>query len=297
MRKNKFFTQKNLEKNITHLLFVSPLTILYTFLSIFPIFLGIYYSFTNWNGIAKKYTMVGLKNYIAIFSDARFIRALKFNFKYSLLLMFFIVIISFTIALILNRSFKGRTFFRALYFFPAVISMLTAGLIFNELYYRAIPLLGEMLNISFLKSNILASSKTAIYGVLITHVWQGVAIPTVLFLSGLQTVPTELYESAMIDGANKFDNLRYITIPFIIPVLSVILVLTLKDGLTVFDYIYGMTGGGPAGSTESLTLLLYKLGFEEMKYSYGLALSILVSLIIMAISFAQIAFVNKRKIY
>lgn len=247
--------------------------------------------------LQKKYELIGLTNYIKIVSDSRFLKALSFNTKYSILLMFFIVILSFTIALLLNREIKGRMLFRTAYFFPAVISMLTASLIFNELFFRAIPAIGEFLNISFLKSNMLASPKTAMYGILIVHIWQGVALPTVLFLAGLQTVPEDLYEAAMLDGTNKMQVLWYITVPFILPVLSVVMILTLKDGLTVFDYIFGLTGGGPAGSTESLTLLLYRLGFEEMKFSYGISLSILVSIIIMAISFVQISFVNKKKVY
>lgn len=289
--------KKDFERDITHLLFVLPSFLLYSILSVFPIVAGIYYSFTNWNGISKKIKFIGLDNYKDIFRDPRFFKAITFNIKYALFLMIFVVTISICLALLLNKNIRCKSFFRAVYFFPAVISMLTAGLIFNEIFYRAIPQVGKILRIAVLQNNILASTKTAIYGILSVHVWQGVAIPTVLILAGLQTIPNEIIESASLDGANKWQQFIYITVPFILPILSIVLVLVLKDGLMVYDYVMGLTGGGPAGVTESITLLLYRQGFEEMKFSYSIAESIIVSLILITISFVQIQYTNRKKVY
>lgn len=294
---NKRRNIKQREKRIAHAVFVAPSVLLYTGVSVLPILLGIYYSLTDWNGITKKYHFIGLKNYVKALTDSRFQRALLFNLKYALILIVCIVTLSTIIALLLNQKIRGQSFFRSLYFFPSVISMLTAGLIFNEIYYRALPRLGENLGIELLQSNILASPNTAVFGILFVHIWQGAAIPTILLLSALKTIPTDIIEAAYIDGATRKQQFRYITVPFILPILSVVLVLVLKDGLMVYDYIMGLTQGGPAGATESITLLLYRQGFEEMKFSYSIAQSIIISIVIMTISFLQISFTNRKKVY
>lgn len=287
---------RNLERNITHILFVLPNFLLYSFLSVMPIIIGIYYSFTDWNGITKKFNFIGVKNYLTMFNDPRFIRAIWFNLRYALLLIVCIVVVSTCLALLLNTQIRARSIFRTIYFFPAVVSMLTVSLIFNEIFYRAVPALGTVLGIEALQTNILGTGM-AMYGVLIVHVWQGAAIPTVLLLAGLQTIPAEIIESSYLDGASKWQQFRFITIPFILPIISIILVLVFKDGLMIYDYIVGLTNGGPAGATESITLLLYRQGFEELKFSYSIAQSIVVSLIILTISVLQIEHINKRKVY
>lgn len=284
-------------KELTCAAFVAPSLLFYSFFSILPILLGIYYSFTNWNGIARKYHFIGFKNYTKMFSDDRFLRAVRFNVKYTLMLILCIVFLSVVMGILLNRNIPGKAFFRAAYFFPAVISLITSGLIFNQIYGYVLPELGQLTNIHLLSKNILASPKTAIYGILFTHVWQGTAIPTVLVMAGLQTVPSELKEAAMLDGAGPFQIFRYITVPFLLPVISMILVLVLKDGLMVYDYILALTTGGPAGATESLTMLLFRQGFEEMKFSYAIAQAIVAALVIIFISVLQISLTNKRKVY
>lgn len=132
---------------------------------------------------------------------------------------------------------------------------------------------------------------------LIANVWKSVAIPAVLVLAGLQSIPEDIVESAKLDGATPFQLFAHITMPFLLPIVSVIVVLTLKEGLMVYDYIMALTGGGPAGSTESITLMIYRLGFEEMKFSYSIALSILVSLVIGAVSVVQIKLSMKKQVY
>jgi raffinose/stachyose/melibiose transport system permease protein len=143
----------------------------------------------------------------------------------------------------------------------------------------------------------LSRRDTAFFGLLFVHIWQGLAIPTVLFLAGLQVIPEELMEAAMIDGANKMQRFRQITIPFLMPIISIVLVLTLKSGLVVFEYIVAMTSGGPAGSTESLAFLIYNHGFVERRFSTAIAEAIMMAVIICTISFIQIAWSNKRKVY
>ncbi len=284
------------ERKCTFAFFTIPGFLLYSTFFILPILLGIYYSLTDWNGISTHYNFIGAKNYIKIFSDKRFLNALLFNSKYCIMLTVCIVVLGIALALLLNNKVKGITFFRAAFFLPAVLSMLTIGLIFNEIYYRAIPPIGQMLGIEFLSKNILSNKDTAVYGILFTNVWQGVALPTLLFLAGLQSIPQNLYEAAIIDGANRWQSFRHITLPFLVPVLSIVMVLTLKGGLMVFDYVKSLTDGGPVGATESVSLLIYSNAFVENKYSYSIGEAIIVGLIICGISAIQISISNRKKV-
>lgn len=285
------------ENSITMFLFSVPATILYIMFFIYPVLVGVYYSLTDWNGLTNKYKFVGFKNYISALKSSRFQKAIIFNFKYTVLLLICIVGLSLILALFLDSNIRAKSFFRGVYFFPAVVSMLTVGLIFNELFFRVVPEIGRLLNIGWLSKSMLSNSKTAIFAILITNVWQGVAVPTVLLLAGLQNVPQELVESAQLDGANKWNVFKYITFPFLLPVLTVVMVLVAKDGLTIYDYIVALTEGGPGGATESTALLIYNHGFKEVNFSLGISEAIIVTIIICAISFVQIRISNKKSIY
>lgn len=284
------------ERKITMALFTIPGIVLYSFFFIMPIVLGVYYSMTDWNGISPKYNFIGLKNYMAIFKNKRFAKSLIFNLKYSLILIIAIVVLGIVLALLLNQKIKGRSFFRSMYFVPAILSGLTVGLIFNQIFYKILPVIGTALNSEVFSRNILANADLAMYGVLFVHIWQGVALPTLLFLAGLQTIPEELYEAAALDGASALQRFQKITMPFLIPTLSVVLVLTLKQGLMVFDYIKSLTEGGPGGSTESLAMLIYNHGFVENMYSYSIAEAFVSGLIICFLSVIQISISNKKKV-
>ena len=284
------------EQTLTYAAFILPGFAIYCVFLIFPILLGIYYSLMDWNGISPHYDFVGLKNYQSLLTDKKFRAALVFNLRYTVMLVIGIVVISVILALLLNRQFKGRGFFRTLYFLPAVLSMLTVSLVFKQIFFYVLPAMGKVLGIAALSTNILASKQLAIYGLLFVHLWQGVALPTLLFLAGLQTIPSELYEAAAIDGANAWQQFKSITVAYLIPTLSVVLVLVVKQGLMVFDYVKSMTGGGPGTVTQSIALLIYTNGFERNKYSYSIAQAIATGLLIAAISFVQLQLSGRKKV-
>lgn len=284
------------ERITTYGLFCLPGFIAYCVFLIFPILMGIYYSFMDWNGISKSYNFIGFANYAKLFTDKKFGEALLFNFRYSIMLIVGVVVISVVLALLLNKEFKGRSFFRTLYFLPAVLSMITVSLVFKQVFFYVLPAIGKALGIEALSTNILASKQNAIYGVLFVHLWQGVALPTLLFLAGLQTIPTELYEAAAIDGANGWQQFKHITVAYLIPTLSVVLVLLVKQGLMVFDYVKSMTAGGPGTATQTIALLIYNNGFERNRYSYSIAQAIATGVIIALISAIQIQASNRKKV-
>ena len=284
-------------RRLTFLAFSIPGIFLYSMFFIYPVLMGIYYSLTDWNGISRNVNFIGLANYVKIFTKSpRFRNAITFNLRYTVMYVALILVLGIFLALILNHKVKGITFFRAAFFLPAVLCGVTVGLIYGQIFYRVVPAVGKALGIEALSTNILASKQNAIYGVLFVHLWQGVALPTLLFLAGLQTIPTELYEAAAIDGANGWQQFKHITVAYLIPTLSVVLVLLVKQGLMVFDYVKSMTAGGPGTATQTIALLIYNNGFERNRYSYSIAQAIATGLIIAVISAIQIQASNRKKV-
>lgn len=284
------------EQTRTFVLFVIPGLLMYSFFLVLPIIMGVYYSLMDWNGISPSYNYQGFENYKTLLTDRRFHQALVFNLRYTVLLIIGIISLGVVLALMLNRQLKGRSFFRTLYFLPAVLSMITISLIFNQIFFYVLPSVGKSIGSNLLSKNILANRDTAIYGILFVHLWQGLALPTLLFLAGLQTIPEELYEAAAIDGASSWQKFKSITVIYLLPTLSVVLVLVVKQGLMVFDYVKAMTQGGPGGATTSIALLIYNNGFERNRYSYSIAQAVVTGIIIALISVVQIRTTSKRRV-
>lgn len=272
-----------------------PTLLLYMVFFLFPVGMGFFYSMTNWDGFSLSYRFIGLKNYISIMKDSRFIDSMQFTFIYTSLVVVAKLVIALSLAILLSGSLKLRGFFRSVFFFPAVLSMLTVGLIFNQVFYAVLPHLGEALSLEWLSKNILGNKNTAMYGIALTNIWHGIATPMVIFIAGLASVPKDLKEAAVIDGATPIQRFFSVTVPFLIPMLTVNLVIAIKGALTVFDYIVAMTDGGPAHATESMGFLIYKHGMTEMKFGYGTAEAIYVFLMIAAISFIQIKLLSRKE--
>lgn len=258
--------------------------------------MGMKNSFTDWSGTSPEYNFIGFQNYIDIFQDERFRNALVFNFKYTVLLTVGTVVISLIIAIVLNQKIKGRGFFRSVFFLPAILSLVTVGLIWNELFYRVVPLIGESTGWSLFESSWLGSPKLAMYAILIVNLWQGCATPIVLLIAGLQSVPQDLYEAASIDGANAWQRFKSITIPYLIPVLNIVIVTSVKAGLTTFDYIKAMTDGGPMQSTESVGILIYNHAMQEGRFGYSVAESMILFVIIALVSVATMRMTENKKV-
>lgn len=287
---------KHMQRNQILFLFTLPILIMYCVFFVVPLLMGMKNSFTDWTGISPDYNFVGFSNYIQIFQDDRFRNALFFNFRYTILLTIGTVVISLVVALVLNQKIKGRGFFRSVFFLPAILSLVTVGLIWNELFYRMIPVIGEATGWSLFESSWLGSPKLAIYAILIVNLWQGCATPIVLLLAGLQSGPEDLYEAASIDGATAWDKFKSITIPYLIPVLNIVIVTSVKGGLTTFDYIKAMTDGGPMQSTESVGILIYNHAMQEGKFGYSVAESMILFVIIALVSVVTMRMTNDKKV-
>ena len=241
--------------------------VLYTFFYVVSVINGVKYSFTNWDGMAQEYDFVGFKNYIQLLKNPNFWNSMKTTVNYSVRLVVGVILTSLLLAISLNSLKRFKTFVKSVFFVPAMIGGVTIALIWDQLFYRMVPLIGQALGIDWLSQSLMMTGKTALPAVVFVQTWQAVAMPTVIFIAGLQQIPDEQYESAKIDGASAFQRFRYITMPYLLPTVTVNLVLTIKQGFTSFDYPYALTGGGPVRATVVIGILIYNDAFKNLRFS------------------------------
>lgn len=286
------------KSKIIYFLLTFPALIIFIIFWFVPLLMGINYSLTDWNGLAQNYGYVGISNYIDVFTQKRTLNSLLFTGRYTLILVILIMLISMGLTLLLTYVVAGRlrTAFRSVFFFPAVLSMITVSMTWNQIFYRILPEVGRVLGIEILSKNILGNPATAIWGIIIVNVWQGVAQPFVILLAGIQNVPKDQYEAAKIDGASSLQLFKNITVPYLIPTINVAFMLVLKAGINVFDYIQGMTAGGPMQSTESASVLIYQLAFKSQKVNMASAYSIILLIIVAVVSVLQQKISNRFEV-
>jgi len=279
----------------TYYLMALPALILFFVFHTYPVLQGVFYSFTNWRGYGD-FDFVGLSNYINVFKDDRAWGAYLFTFKFAIVSTILVNILSLFIAIGLNANIRFKNTLRAIYFIPNILSILIVGFIFNFIFGHLIPDIASTLGIDFLTKNILGDKNLAWLGIVIVAVWQATAFNTILYLAGLQTIPEDLYEASNLDGTNKWQDFKYITFPLIAPFFTINMVLAMKNFLMVFDQIMAMTGGGPGRATESISLLIYRGGFQGGEFAYQSANAVIYFFVIVIISVIQIRFLQQREV-
>ncbi|WP_332630038.1 carbohydrate ABC transporter permease [Halalkalibacter flavus] len=278
-----------------YLLMILPAFIIFFAFHTFPVIQGIFYSFTNYRGYGG-WNFVGFRNYINVFQDSRAMDAYIFTFKFAIVSTVLVNIISLVIALGLNAKIKFSKTLRGVYFMPNILSVLIVGFIFNYIFAVFLPSIAQNLGMTTLATNILGNPDLAWVGIVIVAVWQAAAFNTILYLAGLATIDQGLYEASNLDGANKWQEFWKITFPLIAPFFTINMVLAMKNFLMVFDHIMALTGGGPGRSTESISLLIYRGGFQGGEFAYQSANAVIYFIVIVTISIIQIRFLQKREV-
>lgn len=274
-------------------LMVAPLAVLFFLFHTVPFLQGIFYSFTNWKGYGS-WDFVGLSNYLFLFKDPQVRQTYGFTFQFAFCATVLVNIISLLLACGLNGKIKGRNTLKAIYFLPYMLGTLIISFVFNFIFGNIIPDIGRSLGIDALSVNILGTNK-AWLGVIFVTVWQSMAFNTMIYLAGLQTVDKEVYEAAAVDGATGIRRFFRITFPLIAPFFTINMVLSVKGFLMAFDQIMAMTNGGPGTSTTSISVLIYKRGFEGGQFAYQSANAVLLFLVVAFISVFQLKFLEKRE--
>lgn len=253
-----------------------------------PILMGFIISFTNYDGY-KKLDFVGLNNYIHMFQDDYVLTSLKNNVIYTAVTVPATMIISLLLALALNMGMKGSTFFRTMIFFPTISSMVAVGIVWSLLFNPVQGPVNQLLMAVGIESppRWLASTTWALWAIMIVAVWKQAGYYMVIFLSGLQAIPKQLYESAQIDGANSVVRFFKITLPMLSPTTFMVLILSIIGSFQVFDLVSIMTDGGPGRATNVLVYRIYQEGFGYSKMGYASAIAYFLFLIIFVITLIQ----------
>lgn len=282
------------DRKRTFLLITIPILALFICFNTIPLIRGVIYSFTNFKGFGS-YDWVGLRNYIDLCSDAHVGKSYLFTFKLAVFTTIIVNVLSLLLALALNSKIKAKSFFRGAYFLPNILGALVVGYIFNYFFTYILPALADMIGINALKTSILSSPSAAWIGIMVVCAWQAIAMNTIIYISGLQTVPEDVYEAGGLDGATGWKKFRYLTFPLIIPFFSINMVLCVKNFLMVFDQIMALTKGGPAQSTESISYLIYNNGMSGGQFGFQSANAVVFFLVIVIISVGQMKFSSKKE--
>ena len=276
----------------TFLMMTIPILILFFLFNTLPLIKGAIYSFTNFKGYGT-YDWVGFRNYIDLFQDARVGKSYLFTFKLAVGSTIVVNVISLILALGLNSKIKFKSALRGLYFIPNILGALVVGYIFNYFFTYILPAIMKILGGE--GTSMLASTKWAWVAIMIVCAWQAIAMNTIIYISGLQTVPEDVYEAGSIDGATGWAKFKHLTFPLILPFFSINMVLCMKNFLMVFDQIMALTKGGPAQSTESISYLIYNNGMSGGQFGFQSANAVIFFIMIVVISVAQMRFTSKRE--
>src|SRR6478735_6114020 len=271
---------------------VWPAVIAFAFFHTLPVLIGIFFSFTNYPGYGD-WDFIGISNYINLFKDDRVLQAYGFSFLFAIVATVLTNAISLAIALGLNAKIKARNFWRGVYFVPYVLAILVIGYVFQFFFSNSLPKI--LSGIPLFADNILTNETWAWTAIVALAVWQACAFAIIIYLSGLQTIPAELYEASSLDGASPWRQFRSITFPLIGAFFTINVVLSLKGFLQVFDPIVALTNGGPGTSTESVTLLIFRGGFSGGEFAYQTANAVIFFIVITVVSLLQFRVLQRRE--
>lgn len=276
----------------TFLLITIPILALFFCFNTLPLIKGVIYSFTNFRGYGE-FDWVGIRNYTDLFTDARVGKSYLFTFKLAIVATIVVNVLSLVLALGLNSKIKFKSALRGMYFVPNILGALVVGYIFNYFFTYILPAVVKMMGGK--GDSILASSKWAWVATVIVCAWQSVAMNTIIYISGLQTVPEDVYEAGSLDGATGWKKFKNLTFPLILPFFTINMVLCMKNFLMVFDQIMALTKGGPAQSTESISFLIYNNGMAGGQFGFQSANAVVFFVVIVVISVLQMNFLGNKE--
>jgi raffinose/stachyose/melibiose transport system permease protein len=261
-----------------------------------PDILGLKYAFTNWNGLDRHYSYVGLANFTRMFGDIQVRSAISTTLIIAAALVVTKVSLGFLLALAVDSHLKTRNLLRLAFFVPVVLTPIIVSYLWKYIFSNS-GTLNTLLNAVGLDGlRWLGDPVLALVSVIIVTAWQSLGLYMVIFIAGLQAIPPEINEAAMIDGAGLGRRIWSVTLPLLGPSITVCVVIALIQGLRFFDQIYALTHGGPGYSTETLSTMIYRISFQFGEFSYGAAVALVFAVIVAAIVLPLMAILRRREI-
>jgi raffinose/stachyose/melibiose transport system permease protein len=285
-------------KWLTIVLFVLPALALYVLFVLFPIVQAALYSLYKWNGLQPLTDFVGLKNYMTALSSTTFMTAVSNNLLIIVLSLAIQIPFSLSLAVLLNRRFPGRAIFRLLFFLPYVLSEAITGIVFARLLQPGALVDSGLtqLGLGGFIQDWLGDTSVVMITLFVIISWKYFGFHMILLLAGLQGIPHEITEAALIDGAGRWQAFRHITLPLLGPTLRVSVFLSMIGALQLFDVVWVMTGGGPLNASSTMAIAMFKAGFKNTQMGYGSALAVIIFLFGLVLALAYQRFVLRRDI-
>ncbi len=288
---------KNRRNALEFTYFTIPAVVVILLFVEIPFLMSILYSFTKWNGLEKVPTFIGLQNYVELLTnDKDLVRALGFTLIFTVMMVVLTNLVALLLAILLDSNIKGRNILRAAFYVPNIISLIVIGYVWRFIFSKAFDSLYNLTHLGIFQLSWLGDSKIAFLSVVIVSVWQAVGFYLVIYIAGLQTVSKDIIEASYIDGASGVKRFFTITLPLIMPSITVSVFYSLANALKTFDVIFSLTFGGPGTATTTIALDIYKTAFSDNRFGYGSAKSVVLFLLILLITVLQVAFFKKKEV-
>lgn len=275
-----------LNDSLNALFFLAPAFFLYFVFVIYPTLDLFRFSFTSWDGVAPVKQWVGIANYRELFADKIFLQAFRNTITWTAIVLFMSVFIALILAALLAEPIRGRVGFQLAYFLPAVQAGVVTATIWRWIYqpHGVLNTFLRTIGLGQLARGWLGDFKLALPALAIAGSWMSMGVNIAIFLGSIQNIDPALYESARIDGANRFQLFRYITVPSLYHTIIIVLILSTIGAFKTFDIVWATTQGGPVRATELLATYMYKKGMLEVRYGYGSAIAVVLMLLIVLLS-------------
>lgn len=275
-------------------IFLIPTLIIFTLFLFIPLIYAFYISFHDWRIVGTP-EFIGLKNYLDLFKDPIFITTIINTLVFSLSVPFKVAL-ALLFAVLLNQEIRGKGFYRAAFFFPTILSMVVVGIIWQWMFSANYGFINYFLSMIGLPTQSwLTSTSHSMLVVIFVSIWKGMGNNILLFLAGLQAIPSTTYEAASIDGANAIQKLLYITVPQLKSTTMFVFIITLIGSFKVFDLIYVLTGGGPGNSTKVMVQYIYEEAFQRFDMGYASAAAFIFFLILFILTLVQMKWFNGKE--
>ncbi|MFW9264892.1 carbohydrate ABC transporter permease [Nostoc sp. CALU 546] len=299
-------TPKNwifIKQRLTPYLFLLPALVLLGLTVFWPALQAFYLSFTSYEDIAQPPEWIGFANFLKLWKDAVFWKTLENTFLYLVGVVPILVIAPLVLAILVNQKLRGMNWFRSAYYTPVVISMVVAGIAWKWLYaengllnqlFKALGIFPEGIPWLTSPDKIFGIVPISLASVMAVTVWKGLGYYMVIYLAGLQSIPTDVYEAAAIDGSDGISKHWDITIPLMKPYLALVAVISAISATKVFEEVYIMTQGGPLSSSKTIVYYLYEQAFNNLEISYACTIGLVLFLIILGLSILRLV-INKQE--
>lgn len=285
---------ENKHGKINYWLFLFPSLLAIGTVILIPLIYGIFQSFTNSDGFNMDF--IGLENYIRLLSDTQFMRSLWFTVRFSVVAVILVNLIGLGFALLVTQKVgRVRNFFRTSFFTPNLIGGLILGFIWQFIFIQGFEGVAQLTGMEFFRGW-LSDPGTAFWGMIIVFVWQMSGYIMLIYISFLSKIPTELIESAELDGANRWGVFRHVKLPLLAPAFTISLFLTLANAFKVYDLNLALTNGGPFRSSEMVAMNIYNTAFMQYQQGYAQAKGVIFLLLVIVISITQVYFTRRKEV-